>query len=79
MQRILFVLALVVATALMTTPPMAAEPLLTPSPPVLDVGDEAVKIAKKPRRRRIGYLMTTIATTPISRRGSPPHPRSRCF
>ena len=47
MQRILFVLALVVVTALMTTPPMAAEPLLTPSPPVLDVGDEAVKIAKK--------------------------------
>ncbi len=47
MQRILFILALVVVTALMTTPPMAAEPLLTPSPPVLDVGDEAVKIAKK--------------------------------
>lgn len=47
MQRILFVLALVVVTALMTTPPMAAEPLLTPSSPVLDVGDEAVKIAKK--------------------------------
>ena len=47
MRRILFVLALVVVTALMTTPPMAAEPLLTPSPPVLDVGDEAVKIANK--------------------------------
>jgi len=43
----LFVLALVVVTVLMTTPPIAAQPLLTPSRPVLDTGDEALRIADR--------------------------------
>ncbi len=48
MRRILFVLTIVVVTVLTMTPPIAAEPLLTPSPPaVLDVGDEALKIAER--------------------------------
>ncbi len=45
-RTILFGLAIVVA-ALMTMPPIAAEPLLTPSPAILDTGDEAIKIADK--------------------------------
>jgi hypothetical protein len=48
MRRILFVLTIVVVTVLTMTPPIAAEPLLTPSPPaVLDVGDEALNIAEQ--------------------------------
>ena len=48
MRRILFVLTIVVVTVLTMTPPVAAEPLLTPSPPaVLDVGDEALNIAEQ--------------------------------
>ena len=47
MQPILFILAIVVITALMTTPPIVAEPLLTPRPPIADVGDEALEIAEK--------------------------------
>jgi len=48
MRRILFVLAIVVVTVLTIAPPIAAEPLLTPSTPaVLDVRDEALKIAEK--------------------------------
>ena len=48
MRRILLVLAIVVVTMLTMTPPIAAEPLLAPSPPaVLDVGDEALKIAER--------------------------------
>jgi hypothetical protein len=47
MRRILFVLAIVMVTALTTTPPIAAEPLLRPSPAILDVRDEAAKIAEK--------------------------------
>jgi len=43
----LFVLVIVVLTALMTTPPIAAQPLLTPSRPVLNTGDEALKIADR--------------------------------
>ena len=48
MKRILFVLAIATVTALITTPPIAArtaEPVLTPSVPILDVNDEAEKIA----------------------------------
>ena len=47
MQPILFILAMVVVTVLMTTPPIAAEPLLTPRPPTADVGDEVLEIAEK--------------------------------
>ncbi len=48
MRRILFVLTIVVVTVLTMTPPIAAQPLLTPSPPaVLDVGDEALNIAEQ--------------------------------
>ena len=47
MQPILFILAMVVVTVLMTTPPIAAEPLLTPHPSTADVGDEALEIAEK--------------------------------
>ncbi len=45
----LVVLVIVVITALMTTPPIAAEPLLTPRPPIAiaDVGDEALEVAEK--------------------------------
>jgi len=47
----LVVLVIVVITALMTTPPIAAEPLLTPRPPIAiaiaDVGEEALEIAEK--------------------------------
>ncbi len=47
MQPILFILAKVVVTVLMTTPPIAAEPLLTPRPlPIADVGEEALEIAE---------------------------------
>ena len=48
MKRILFVLAIAAVTALITTPPIVArtaEPLLNPSVPILDVNDEAEKIA----------------------------------
>ena len=48
LKRIYFVLAIAAVTALITTPPIAAstaEPLLTPSVPILDVNDEAEKIA----------------------------------
>ncbi len=47
MQRILFVLAIVVVTALLATPPIAAEPLLRPSPAILDARDEALRIAEE--------------------------------
>ena len=47
MRLILFVLAIVVLTALMMTPPIAAQPLLTPSRRVFDTGDEALRIADK--------------------------------
>ena len=43
----LVVVVIVVITALMTTPPMVAEPLLTPRPPIADIGDEALEIAEK--------------------------------
>ena len=48
LKRIYFVLAIAAVTALITTPPIAArtaEPLLSPSVPILDVNDEAEKIA----------------------------------
>ncbi len=47
MRRILFVFAIVVVTALMATPPIAAEPLLRPSPAILDARDEALRVAEK--------------------------------
>ena len=48
MQPILFILAIVVVTVLMTTPPISAEPLLTPRPPpIADVGDEVLEIAEE--------------------------------
>jgi hypothetical protein len=47
MQRILFVVAIVVVTALMATPPIAEEPLLRPSPAILDARDEALRIAEE--------------------------------
>ena len=43
----LVVLVIVVITALMTTPPIVAEPLLTPRPPIADIGEEALEIAEK--------------------------------
>ena len=47
MRLILFVLAIVVVTALTTMPPIAVEPLLTPRPlPIADVGEEALEIAE---------------------------------
>ena len=56
MQPILFILAMVVVTVLMTTPPIAAEPLLTPRPPTADVGDEALEIAEK-ATQMVGWLL----------------------
>ncbi len=48
MRRILFVLAAVVVMAIMTTLPIAAQPLLTPRPPpIADVGDEVLEIAEE--------------------------------
>ncbi len=47
MQRILFVLAIVVVTALLATPPIAEEPLLRPSPAILDARDEALRVAER--------------------------------
>ncbi len=50
MRRILFVFAIVVVTALMATPPIAAEPLLRPSPAILDARDEALRVAEEASR-----------------------------
>ena len=47
MRRILFVFAIVVITALMATPPIAAQPLLRPSPAILDARDEALRVAEE--------------------------------
>jgi hypothetical protein len=47
MRRILFVLAIVMVAALTTAPPIAAQPLLRPSPAILDARDEAEKVAYK--------------------------------
>jgi hypothetical protein len=57
MRRILFVLAIVVVTVLTMTPPIAAQPLLTPSPPaVLDGGDEALEIAEE-AKQMVNWLL----------------------
>ena len=48
--RILFVGALVVITTLMTTSPIAAEPLLTPSQLIVDTGDEVLEIAEQAKQ-----------------------------
>ncbi len=50
MRRILFVFAIVVVTALMATPPIAAEPLLRPSPAILDARDKALRVAEEASR-----------------------------
>jgi hypothetical protein len=57
MRRILFVLAVVGVMAIMTTPPIAAQPLLTSRPPPIgnwrrtrrigNVGDEVLEIAEE--------------------------------
>jgi len=49
-RRTLFVGALVVITALMTTAPIAAEPLLTPSQLIVDTGDEVLEIAEEAKQ-----------------------------
>ena len=49
-RRILFVGALVVIPALVTTPPIAAEPLLTPSQLIVDTGDEILEIAEQAKQ-----------------------------
>ncbi len=51
MRRSLFVLAVVVVVAIMTAPPIAAQPLLTPRPPpIADVGDEVLEIAEQAKQ-----------------------------
>ncbi len=47
MRRILFVLAIVVVMALTAAPPIAAQPLLRPSPAILDARDEALRVAEE--------------------------------
>ncbi len=47
MRRILFVLAIVIVAALTTAPPIAAQPLLRPSPAILDARDEALRVAER--------------------------------
>jgi len=47
MRRILFILAIVIVAALATAPPIAAQPLLRPSPAILDARDEAERVAYK--------------------------------
>jgi hypothetical protein len=47
MRRVLFVLAIVVVTLLMATPPIAAEPFLKPSTATLDARNEALRVAEK--------------------------------
>ena len=55
-RRILFVGALVVITTLMTTPPIAAEPLLTPSQLIVDTGDEVLEIAEQ-AKQMVGWIL----------------------
>ena len=55
-RRILFVGALVVITTLMTTSPIAAEPLLTPSQLIVDTGDEVLEIAEQ-AKQMVGWIL----------------------